>query len=131
MTPRELFDQRVRLIHANRWHDLAQQYAPDAVVEIPFAPPQPIRLVGREAIAAQLARAGTLRLAFAVRDVVVHETADPEVIIVEYGYDLTDPATGHTAAVDNIQLFRVRDGLITYTRDFHDHRAIGELLNRP
>jgi ketosteroid isomerase-like protein len=29
--------------------------------------------------------------------------------------------------VANVQLLRVRDGLIVHSKDFHDHRALAEL----
>ncbi|MEU8076250.1 nuclear transport factor 2 family protein [Catellatospora citrea] len=129
-TPREQFEQRVRLIGESRWAELIDQYADDAVVEMPFALPAPVRLEGRDQIAAHLARAERLPLRFTVRDVVLHETADPQLLVAEYGYRLTNTASGETADVDNIQTFRIRDGLITRSRDFHDHRAIGRLLGR-
>lgn len=58
----------------------------DSVIEAPFAPPgQPNRIEGRDAFRAY---AEPQRAAFPVhfedvRDVVVHETTDPEVIVVE------------------------------------------------
>jgi ketosteroid isomerase-like protein len=45
----------------------------------------------------------------------VHETTDPEVVVAEYG----SRGPGFTAA--NVQIVRVRDGLITHSRDYHDH----------
>ncbi|WP_155368561.1 nuclear transport factor 2 family protein [Catellatospora vulcania] len=128
LTPRELFDRRVRLIEESRWAELIDQYTEDAVVEMPFATPAPVRLEGRNQIAAHLSRAERLPLRFTVRDVVLHETADPRVLIAEYGYRLTNTDTGQTADVANIQTFRISGGRITHTRDFHDHRAIGRLL---
>jgi ketosteroid isomerase-like protein len=61
------------------------------------------------------------------RDLVVHETDDPELVVAEWDYDVTATTTGRTATVANVQLLRVRDGLIVHSRDFHDHRALAEL----
>jgi ketosteroid isomerase-like protein len=95
---------------------------------MPFALPEPVRLHGRQAIEAHLATAGKAPLAFTVGNVVIHQTVDPEVIIAEYDYLLTVTTTGKTARVSNIQLFRVRDGKIAETRDYHDHHRIREAL---
>jgi ketosteroid isomerase-like protein len=61
-------------------------------------------------------------LSLIARNVVIHETADPEVVIAEFDYAITGKEGTVTAA--NIQVLRVRDGLITATRDYHDHLAI-------
>jgi uncharacterized protein len=61
-------------------------------------------------------------LRLVAHNVVVHETTDPEVIVAEFDYDVTGREGAVTAA--NVQVLRVRDGLITATRDYHDHLAI-------
>ena len=61
------------------------------------------------------------------RDLVVHETTDPELVVSEWDYEVTAKATGRTATVANVQLLRVREGLIVHSKDFHDHRALAEL----
>jgi ketosteroid isomerase-like protein len=55
---------------------------------------------------------------------VVHETDDPEVIVAEFDYDGLITTTGHAFRFSNVQVLRVRDGLIVETRDYHDHRAL-------
>lgn len=52
---------------------------------------------------------------------VVHETADPEVVIAEFDYEGRVGATGNEFAMHNVQVLRIRDGLIQETRDYHDH----------
>jgi ketosteroid isomerase-like protein len=61
-------------------------------------------------------------LRLVARNVVVHETSNPELIVAEFDYDITGKDGSVTAA--NIQVLRVRDGLITATRDYHDHLAL-------
>jgi uncharacterized protein len=121
-SPRAVFERLSRGISAGRWHDLADLYAEDAVVDQPFVSTAPGRIEGRETIRAHFAGAAGAGLSLVARNVVVHETADPEVIIAEFDYDITGRAGSVTAA--NIQVLRVRDGLITATRDYHDHLAI-------
>ena len=48
--------------------------------------------------------------------------------MAEWDYEVTARGTGRTATLANVQLLRVRDGLIVHSRDFHDHRAFAELL---
>lgn len=131
MTPRDVFGRLISGISDGRWTELADLYAPDAVVSQPFAPPggpAPATIEGREQLRAHFARAAHLPFTLTARNVVVHETADPEVVIAEFDYDLHVPATGTHASAANIQVLRVRDGLITATRDYHDHRALAAAL---
>lgn len=109
-TPAQVFATLSAGISAGAWAGLHRLYAEDSLVEMPFAKPAPVRLRGREAVRrhfeANAAGAITLR----ARDVRVHETADPEVIVVEYDYDGRVADRVFRAA--NVQVLRVRDGLI-------------------
>jgi ketosteroid isomerase-like protein len=59
----------------------------------------------------------------------VHRTADPEVVVTEYRYE--GSAGGRPVSIANILVTRVRDGMITESRDYADHiaaaRAFGHL----
>ncbi|MDX6328129.1 MAG: hypothetical protein QOI83_512 [Streptomycetaceae bacterium] len=110
-----------------KWHDLAELYAKDTVVEMPFAKPVPGRLEGREAVRRHFAGAAGLPIEFRVRDLVVHETGDPEVIIAEFSYAGRVISTGRAFVAANAQVIRVRDGLIVSSRDYHDHTISGAL----
>jgi ketosteroid isomerase-like protein len=128
MTHEEFFARRTRVVEDGRWTDLISEYADDAVVHQPFARPEPVTLRGRDEIARHLAMGAALPITFAVKNVTVHETGDPEVFIAEYDYEVHVTTTGRTATVANIQLFRVRDGLIVESHDYHNHVALGALL---
>ncbi|MFG3020001.1 nuclear transport factor 2 family protein [Streptomyces sp. NPDC048254] len=54
-----------------------------------------------------------------VVDVLVHETADPEVIVAEFAYEFTLPDDS-TAKVPCVFVMRVRDGRIIESRDYID-----------
>ena len=54
-----------------------------------------------------------------VVDVVVHQTADPEVIVAEFGYEFTSPDDSATK-VPCVFVMRVRDGQIIESRDYID-----------
>ncbi|MBB5873571.1 ketosteroid isomerase-like protein [Allocatelliglobosispora scoriae] len=131
LTPQEIFDLRTEIIHSGRWQELAVHYAADAQVRMPFALPHPVHLEGRAAIEAHLALADGAPLEFRVENVVLHQTLDPEVLIAEYDYRARATHTGHEFRIANIQLFRVRDGEIVETRDYHNHHVLGEELRRP
>ncbi|MGH3377973.1 MAG: nuclear transport factor 2 family protein [Actinoallomurus sp.] len=121
-SPRAVFERLIRGISEGRWDDLADLYAEDAVVDQPLASTAPSRIEGRETIRAHFAGAAGMGLRMVAHDIVVHETSDPEVIVAEFDYDVT--GSGGTVTAANIQVLRVRDGLITATRDYHDHLAI-------
>ncbi|HEX5505419.1 MAG TPA: nuclear transport factor 2 family protein [Thermomicrobiales bacterium] len=127
--PREVLERLLRGIEGRRWQELPELYAEDAVVEQPLAVPEPTRLEGREAIRKHFAAAGG-PLAFRVGNVVVHQTGDPEVIVAEYDYEGRVTTTGRTFRVANIQVLRVRDGLIVASRDYHNHLALAAALGR-
>ncbi|MER7844144.1 nuclear transport factor 2 family protein [Kitasatospora sp. NPDC096077] len=127
LSPREVFTKLVDGICAGRFAELADLYAEDAVVEIAFAPVGPRRLEGRSVLRERFQELGTsLSVELTPKNVVTRETDDPEVIVSEWEYQVTQPATGQTYSSANIQVLRVRDGLIVSSRDFHDHLTIAQ-----
>jgi ketosteroid isomerase-like protein len=58
----------------------------------------------------------------------VHETTDPEVVVAEFGYRFRPREGVEAFPVANVQVVRVRDGLIVSSRDYHDHAAIAAAL---
>lgn len=107
--------------------------ADDIVVETPFAPPgSPGRIEGREEWLA-FARAG--RASLPVRfdrcsDVAIHETTDPDVIVVEYELGGTVTTTGGQASAVFIGVLRVRHGRVQLWREYQDVPAIAAALGR-
>jgi ketosteroid isomerase-like protein len=100
----------------------------DAVVEQPLALPEPGRWIGRETMRQHFGRRTALPFTLAVRDLVVHRTDDPEVVVAEYDYLVTVTATGKRSTLANVVVLRVRDGLIQHSRDYHDHARLAALL---
>lgn len=136
-TPREVFErvQRTWLeAAADAMGDFdADLWAEDVVVEVPFAPPgRPRRFEGREAFRAYAA-AGRAALPVRfdeVRNVVVHETTDPEVIVVEYELTGTVLPSGRRAAAPFIAVLRARDGQVAHWREYQDALAIAAALGQ-
>jgi ketosteroid isomerase-like protein len=129
-SPRAVVGRLLDGIANGAWSDLHRLYAPGAVVDYPFGLPAPSRLDGLPAIQRYFAGVSRAPLSLRARDVVVHETADPEVVVVEWTYDGTVTNTGRTFEVANIQVTRVRDGLIVASRDYHNHFVLAEVTGR-
>ncbi|MEV6978090.1 nuclear transport factor 2 family protein [Kitasatospora sp. NPDC093806] len=124
-SPRAVFHALLDGITAGRFAELAGLYAEDAVVESVFEPVGPRRLAGRTVLAERFAAvAEHSPLELTARNVVVRETDDPEVVVAEWDYLARHRGTGRTFEAANIQVLRVRDGLIVHSRDFHDHLAL-------
>jgi uncharacterized protein len=129
VTPREVFERLVAGVTGGRWDELPGLYAEDAVVTHPFDPAgEP--LAGRAALRRHFAAAAGAGLTLTARDVVVHETADPEVVVGEFAYEGVVTATGRSFTVPNVFVLRVRDGLIVESRDYADHVAFAAATGR-
>jgi uncharacterized protein len=129
--PREIFERFQELVLSNDLTAMGQLSADDVIIEAPFAPPgQPRRFEGREQF---LAWARPRQAAFGgrfeeFRNVVIHETADPQVIIAEYELCGTVTATGKRAAAPFIAVLQARDGKITRWREYQDTLGIAAAL---
>jgi len=108
-------------------------FAVDGVLRFPFGPPGiPRELRGRDAIGASRLAEGEARSLLAMEgvDMVVRETDDPEVVVVEIEH------YGHSRALDRryrfraLGVIRVRDGEIVSYDDYLDPIATAALLGR-
>jgi len=136
-SPRQLFERVLRAIQALEMDVYVDLFATDGTLELPFAPPGvPRRIEGREAIRAFI-RAGAERLRAApphwqFRSVVVHDTADPEVIVTEF--EVHGLSSGRPYQFANLQVMRVRQGEIVSLRDYWnplDRPELAALANPP
>jgi len=121
-SPAEVFGRLITGISEGRWHELADLYAEDVVVEMPMDPHR-TRLDGREAVRQRFAAAADGWFELRAHDVIVHATTDPEVVIAEFEYGGLNRTTGKKFTVANVQVLRVRGGRIVASRDYHDHRG--------
>jgi uncharacterized protein len=133
-TPADVLDRRRHLILTGDADGFAGLFAPDAVIEVPFAGPPGMsaRLQGREAIRENARRvmASPLRLEdFDVAE--LYQTQDPEVVIVEMRAKGTVTTTGRSFTATSIQILRIRDGHIVLFRDFADPRVLEEVTGEP
>ena len=121
--PRELFECWQRLVLGNDPDTLGTLSSPDVILEAPFAAPgHPRRIEGREQfLAFARPRRSALPARFEeFRDVVIHDTADPDVIIAEYELAGTVTTTGARASAPFVVVLTARDGKITRWREYQD-----------
>jgi uncharacterized protein len=129
VTPTDVVTRLLDGISHRRWDELADLYAEDAVVRMPFAGSGVTRIEGRDAVRAHFAAAAGGPLALTAENVVIHRTEDPEVVISEYEYAGRVATTGRSFRVSNVQVVRVRDARIVESRDYHDHQALARALD--
>ncbi|WP_329053041.1 nuclear transport factor 2 family protein [Amycolatopsis sp. NBC_01488] len=124
-SPRAVFDRFLAASVENRWDDLADCYAEDVTLEMPFTLPGVPRLThGREELRRRFRRAGAARRVTKADNVVVHETADPAVLVAEF--DLHQDMAGESFVASYVMVLTIKDGLITHTRDYTDTAAVAE-----
>jgi ketosteroid isomerase-like protein len=130
-SPRDVMERLLQGISKGAWQELHELYAEDAVVEYPLALPSgPKRVAGRSAIRRYFAAVARLPLELKAHHIVVHETKDPETVIVEYDYDVLVTTSGRSFQVSNIQVSRVHGGQIVTSRDYHNHSALADATAR-
>jgi ketosteroid isomerase-like protein len=131
MTPKDLFSRFQRNVLAGGAGLDEEMLAEDVVIEMPFAPAgHDRRMAGRAEIAARL-REGRAALPVVFeefRDVVVHQTADPEVIVAEYAMVASLTTGGKRASANFVVVLRARDGRVAHWREYQDRAALAEAL---
>ncbi|MFD9736732.1 nuclear transport factor 2 family protein [Umezawaea sp. NPDC059074] len=129
-TSREVVDRVLRASLEMDTDTFVNLFAPDGYVEWPYRPEGvPGRLEGRDRLRAFLdSQAKGLVRFDEYRDTVVHETADPEVVIVEYEAHGTVLPTGAPLHQTIIAVIRVRDGLVVSYRDYLNPLVLAETL---
>lgn len=127
--PLEVLERRRGLVVARDMEAFAALFAAEGVIEMPFAAHGwPPRLAGREAIREFSLRSARLPLEITdLRTVQVHQTLDPEVVIVELVTVGRVTTTGQPFEVPCIQVFRIRDGQIVLFRDYVGPQAMPDL----
>ena len=133
VTPADVLARRSRLTLSGDAGGVADLFAPDGVMEAPFAPPgAPSRLEGREAIREYSRRVMALPLRLEDYEVTeLYQTHDPEVVIAEMRGKGTLTTTGQSFAATSIQILRIREGQIVLFRDFANPRVLEDVIGEP
>jgi uncharacterized protein len=131
-TPRQTVERFLAAVVSSSPGDIADCYAERVVIEMPFASgiaPERTETT-REELRARFAAGATARRYTALRDVRVHETADPDVIVLEYRIDGTRLADGGQFTMGFAMVLTFRGGLIAHSRDYTDPIAGARALGR-
>jgi uncharacterized protein len=111
--------------------ELAALYGEETDVRHPFAPFGDTPLRSRAELRRHFAE-GAGRTpgveTFAPVDVVVHRTADPEVVVEEFRYE--GRANGQAFSLPCVFVVRVRDGVIVESRDYTNRVALARAFGR-
>jgi ketosteroid isomerase-like protein len=129
-TSREVVERVLRASREMDTETFVSLIAPDGYIEWPYRPAGiPDRLEGREQIRGFLtAQAKGLVRFDEYRNTVIHETTDPEVVIVEYDVDGTVIPTGAPLHQTIIAVLRIRAGLVISYRDYLNPLVLAETL---
>lgn len=129
-TAREVAEQVLRAGLAMDTDALVGLIAPDGHIEWPYHPAGlPSRLEGRDRIREFLTGQAKGLIRFdEYRHTVIHETKDPEVVIVEYDVHGAVIPTGAPFHQRIIAVLRIRDGLVVSYRDYLDPLVVAEAL---
>jgi uncharacterized protein len=132
VTPREVAEKVRRMVEGRDGIEFADLFASDGVLEYPFAAPgMPQRLEGREAIRAfHGPRARQRPMEIDQLDAEVHETTDPDVVIVEIESRGTSLVTGRPYRLGALGVITVRDGEIVSYRDYMNPIALADVFGR-
>lgn len=129
-TPRETIELFLRTAVEGTRDELADLYAPDVVIEMPFAPGGvPVTTKGQDSLRAQMNAAAGRWNFTSVDNVTVHETTDPAVLVVEYRIHGRVAATGKEFALTYIAVMRVEHGLIVSARDYGNPDEAAALMS--
>jgi ketosteroid isomerase-like protein len=130
--PQETIERFLKAVVSPAPGDMADCYADQVVIEMPFASGLvPARLeTTREEIRQRFAAGAAARRYTGLRDVRVHETADPDFVVLEYTLDGTRVGDGEPFTMTFVMVLTFRDGLIAHSRDYADPIAGARALGR-
>jgi ketosteroid isomerase-like protein len=129
MTALQLVDRAMDLLLAHDMAGFAGLWAVDGTMEFPFAPAgYPQRLEGRAAVAEYLRDYTDHVDLRAITSRTVHQTLDPDVVVVEFEVDGTAVRTGRPYRMRYISVITVRDGEIAGYRDYWSPLAVAEAV---
>jgi hypothetical protein len=118
-TPRSVVERFIETSAKGGYEELADFYAENAVIEMPFTPPgMPRSSQGRELFRTRFKSVEGLWTIDGIDNVVIHETGNPEVVIAEFTINRTLAANGKKMSGDYVVVMTIRDGLIVHSRDY-------------
>jgi uncharacterized protein len=132
-SPRQTAERFLRAAIGDDPGDMADCYAPSVVIEMPFAvaPLAPPRVeTTRDELRARFRAGRASRRYSRLGGVRIHETTDPEVVIVEYELHGELTVTAEPFSLRFVMVMTVRGGQIVHTRDYSNPIAAAQALGR-
>jgi uncharacterized protein len=129
-TPRDLFERMRQQWFGHTDPLTGDLLADDVVIESPFAAGGPHRVEGRQQF---LDFANPRRAVFPVRfdacrTTAIHDTTDPDTIVVEYELTGTSTTTDRQATAAFIAVLTARNGKIARWREYQNTLAIQQAM---
>ncbi|WP_380166778.1 nuclear transport factor 2 family protein [Jannaschia sp. R86511] len=125
----DVAQESLRLLLAKDMTGYTALWAEDGVFEVPFAAPgQPSRIQGRAALRAHLSGYTDLLDVREITDVVLHEGADRDRVVMEFQAGGVVVATRRPYRMAYIAVIRTRDGAIESYRDYWSPSAAADVL---
>jgi len=131
-SPRQTVERFLKAVVSPAPGDMADCYSDQVVIEMPFASglaPERIETT-REEIRQRFTAGGAARRYTGLRDVHIHETADPDVVVLEYTLDGKRVSDGEAFPMTFVMVLTFRDGLIAHSRDYSNPIAGARALGR-
>ena len=131
--PAEIVERFLRAMISPDPGEMADLYAERVVIEMPFALASlyPARIeTGRDELRARFRAGRPTRVYTRVDHVAVHETVDPEVVILEYDLHGELRPAGTAFAASFVMIMTIRDGVIVHSRDYANPITGARLLGR-
>ncbi|MDR0342297.1 MAG: nuclear transport factor 2 family protein [Nocardiopsaceae bacterium] len=132
-SPRQVAERLLRAVTGPDPGDIADCYAPEVVIEMPFAvaPLYPARIeTTREELRARFRAGAAVRRYTRLTDVTIHETTGPGVVIAEYELHGHLASTAEPFSQRFVMVMTVRDGQIVHTRDYTNPITGARLLGK-
>jgi hypothetical protein len=133
-TPRSTVERFLQATISGHPEAIADCYATDVVIEMPFAvaPLYPGRIqTTREQLRARFKAGAAVRRYTGLGRVMIHQTADPGVVIVEFELHGQMAATGERFTLPFLLVMTIQDDHIVHSRDYTDPiigaRVLGKL----
>ncbi|MCS7478474.1 nuclear transport factor 2 family protein [Umezawaea endophytica] len=129
MKSEDLVVHALGLLLRNDMAGFAALWAEDGVLEFPFAQPgAPRRVEGRAAVQEYLREYPDLLNVREIPEQVVHLTADPDVVVVEFTVNGVVVPTAKPYTMSYIAVITVRDGEIRHYRDYWSPAAAADVM---
>lgn len=122
LSAREVVERFLAAALDHSGEKLADLYDDQVVIEMPFAPPGfPRRTqISSAELRTRLKGGAAARVYTEIDGVVIHETTDPEVIIVEYSVHGHRTADDGKFVLSYVNIMTIRDGKIVHSKDHSD-----------